>query len=167
MKILVVSDTHGRTEVLSELLKKYGSEIEMLCHAGDGASDIWRFERKYPHIKMVAVAGNSDYNVRNESEYLIDLIVSEKKIRIFVTHGHAYGVKRDFNALLSASVSKSANACFFGHTHNPVVFEQSGILFLNPGSLGFPHEYNVHTYGIAEISSDGDINGELRKFNAS
>ena len=165
MKILLISDTHGRTEVLSALLQKHGAEIGMLCHTGDGCRDIARYESRFPHIKMIAVAGNSDYSALSELEYLITLETPVKTLRVFMTHGHMYGVKRNLDSLRYAALEKKADACFFGHTHNPVVFEQDGILFMNPGSLGFPHEYNVHTYGLAEVTGEGKIIGNLCEYH--
>ena len=165
MKILVVSDTHGYTEILSKLLNEYGEGVDLLCHAGDGCMDIERFKKKHPSIKMMAVAGNSDYDVRNEKEQILELEYLGKKVRILITHGHLYGVKRGLDALGYAAFEKKVDACFFGHTHNPIVFEKNGVLFLNPGSLGYGYSVDMFTYGFAEVTSEGKIRGELREIS--
>ena len=163
MKILLISDTHRQSIAIPALLEKYKNEIGMLCHMGDGCMDVNQYASLYPNIKMVAAKGNTDYDAPNKEDYMIELNNFINPVQIFVTHGHSYGVKRGLGSLYRACIDKKVQACFFGHTHERVVFIQDGILYLNPGSFAFPYRSGLYTYGFAEITPEGKINGELRE----
>ena len=93
MKILIVSDTHGRHGNLDEVLEREGS-IDLLIHLGD-------VEHEDDYIEAVAgcpthiVAGNNDYFsfLSHEKEIQIG------KYKVFLTHGHEYYVSMDTSRL--------------------------------------------------------------------
>ena len=161
MKILLVSDTHGRTDMLEGLLKIFQGEVNLVCHMGDYGSDLRMFESKYENLQMVAVNGNTDYSLSGQTEQIVELgQLNEKKLRLLVTHGHRFGVKRNFDRLLSYAKEIDVNAVFFGHTHEDVCFTRDGIFFMNPGSLTLGR-VRRNTYGLVKVSDNGEFVGEI------
>jgi len=157
MKLLLISDTHGRTTTLESLLARYAKEVQMVCHMGDHANDLLKFQHKYPALNMVVVAGNCDYDVNLPREQI--LTVSGKQI--LLTHGHFLNVKMNLQRLIYYAGEKGVDACFFGHTHEPVRYTTGSIFVMNPGSLEEPRGGSKASYGLVEISECGEITGEV------
>ena len=84
MKILVVSDTHGKDRALEYVLKKTGKP-DMLIHCGDveGSED---YIRALADCPVHMVAGNNDFfsDLDREEEFFIG------NYRVWLTHGHNY-----------------------------------------------------------------------------
>ena len=59
-------------------------------------------------------------------------------MRILLTHGHRYGVKEDLQRLTYAALEQACAVALFGHTHEPFLAREQGVLLLNPGSLCQP-----------------------------
>ena len=78
-------------------------------------------------------------------------------VRIFVTHGHLYGVKRDLTALAGAAKDAGARLALFGHTHIQHLEERGGITLLNPGTAG---RFGHSGYAVVEIK-DGAFSCRL------
>ena len=128
---------------------------------GDYASDLRKYEKKYGNLKMAAVNGNTDYSLHGQTEQIIDISPSsEIKLRLLITHGHRFGVKRNLDRLLKYAKELEVNAVFFGHTHEDVCFVQDGIFVMNPGSLTFGKERG-NTYGLVRVTKDGKFSGEI------
>ena len=161
MNILLVSDTHGNTDKLEKLLEIFKGDITLVCHMGDYGSDLRKFESKYGNLQMVAVNGNTDYSLLGQTEQIIDISPkSGIKLRLLITHGHRFGVKRNLDRLLCYAKELDVSAVFFGHTHEDVCFVQDGIFVMNPGSLTFGRERG-NTYGIVRVAEDGKFTGEI------
>ena len=159
MKILLVSDTHGRTDSLAKLLKVYKDDVSLVCHMGDYGSDLRKFEFKYGYLRMAAVNGNTDFSLSGQTEQIIAL----GQFRLLITHGHRFGVKKNYDRLISYSNEMGVNAVFFGHTHECVVFYRDGIFYMNPGSLGFGRERGS-TYGLVHVTDCGEFTGEIMDY---
>lgn len=149
MKILVVSDTHGRWGRLYDVVAKQRS-AEVVIHLGDGADDLENVRYNFPEKMMTAVSGNCD---RMSSLEALGEITLEGK-RIFYTHGHIYDVKYGYQRLEEAARRREADICLFGHTHEPLCDYIDGLYIMNPGSLGHPYD-GVPTYGLIEITKAG------------
>ena len=160
MKIFLISDTHGQTDKLEKLLELFKEDVGLVCHMGDYGSDLRKFESRYRNLQMAAVNGNTDFSLHGQTEQVIELQVNGNKLRLLITHGHRFGVKRNFDRLLSYAKELGVNAVFFGHTHESVCFERDGIFFMNPGSLTFGRE-GSSTYGIVRITESGEFTGEI------
>ncbi|MCL2217425.1 MAG: metallophosphoesterase [Defluviitaleaceae bacterium] len=157
MKLLLISDTHGRREELEALLKRYAGEVRMVCHMGDHADDLLKFQPAYPTLQMATVAGNCDYGMNAPRELI--LTVADK--RILMIHGHQLGVKQGLQRLAYYAREKGVDACFFGHTHQPAMFTAGSVFVMNPGSLTEPRGRSHASYGLVEISAEGEIKGEI------
>lgn len=149
MNILVISDSHRATEPIRQILKIYAGQVSMALHLGDHAQDLLRFQGAFPHIAMHAVAGNCDSG--GEPEKLLTL----HGRRILLTHGHRHQVKMSVDRLMYYAEEKEADACLFGHTHVPAVFDAGPVLFMNPGSIGQPRMGALPGYGLLRISELG------------
>lgn len=157
MKILVVSDTHGRDGGL-ELAVEREYPFDMLVHCGD-------VEGREIFIEALAdcpccmVAGNNDFfsDLPREEE----LVVAGH--RILVTHGHTYGVSMDYTRLVEEARERGCDGAFFGHIHKPVLEEQGGFLLLNPGSLAYPRQPGrKQSYAVVEVAESGEMTAEIR-----
>lgn len=157
MKILIVSDTHGREYTLEKALKKTGP-IDQLIHLGDVEGGEERIRMLAGNAPAAIIAGNNDFfcDLPNERIFTIG------GHRIFMTHGHGYFVHSGTLYLKREARKKGADIVMFGHTHKPYMEEDNELLVLNPGSLSLPRqEGHRPTYIVMEIADDGQISSEL------
>ena len=133
MKILLVSDTHGRDEHLEEVLEL--EKPDFLCHMGDveGSEDYIRVIAECP---LAMVSGNNDFWTDLNPEVTFEL----QGFRIFMTHGHYYYAHSGNDQLKSAGRRKGADIVLFGHTHRPTLEFDKDIIVANPGSLTYPRQ---------------------------
>ena len=157
MKILIVSDTHGRHDTFNRALEAAG-KIDFMIHLGD-------IQDEEDYMEMVCgcpvcmVAGNNDFF--SDLPYERTEIIGGKKM--FLTHGHAYAVHDGIRRLAEEGRKHQAEVVMFGHTHVPFVTEQDGVLFINPGSLTYPRqEGHKPSYVIMEISDVGKLHAEIK-----
>ncbi|MBQ6966298.1 MAG: metallophosphoesterase [Lachnospiraceae bacterium] len=152
MKILVVSDTHGRIGNYMECIRKV-APIDMLIHCGD-------IEGQEEEIKEMAgcethiVSGNNDYfsALPREDEFMIG------SYRAFLTHGHGYGVSMGLDRLVEEAEARGADIVLFGHTHRPVNEKIGNVRVLNPGSLSYPRqEGRDPSYIVIEFDQHGKL----------
>ena len=157
MKVLIVSDTHGREQNLAEALEQTGP-IDQLIHLGDvegGAEHIRELAGDAP---AAIIAGNNDFFCDLPNERIFTL----GGHRIFMTHGHGYFVHSGTLYLTREARKKGADIVMFGHTHKPYMEEDNELLVLNPGSLSLPRqEGHRPTHIVMEIADDGQISYEL------
>lgn len=166
MKILVVSDTHEDTHELYRLLEKYAGEVKLVCHLGDNARDLLKFQSRYPQLGMVAVAGNCDYGPDIQREIMLSFTACADRedapsVKILLMHGHTHSVKMGTDRLAYYAREKGAAAAFFGHTHHPEATRSGGVFLFNPGSPSYPRGGSKASYGLAEISPEGEVTGKV------
>jgi len=147
MKIVVFSDSHGKKTNIDKVLMNLGHETDCVIFLGDGHKDIDDFEALYPNIRFVKVLGNCDMWEQGLREHVFELAGK----RFFITHGHMFYVKNDYDKIIDAAREISADICMFGHTHLATVFYDGNILFINPGNIGDRRPYS---YGVIEIIDD-------------
>ena len=135
MKILLVSDTHGRDENFREVLRF--EKPDFLCHMGDieGSEEHFRMITKCP---LAMVSGNNDFWTDLNPEVTFEL----HGFRIFMTHGHRYYPHTGNGELKSAGRRNKADIVLFGHIHRPVLEINEDIIVANPGSLSYPRQEN-------------------------
>lgn len=151
MRILVISDSHGRNDDILGVIHQVG-HIDMLIHCGD-------VERGDNYIRSIVdcpvymVSGNSDYDLDLPAEEVIDV----GDYRIFVTHGHRHYVNRDGAYLVKCAQKLGANVVMFGHTHRPFIYIGDDITVLNPGSISYPRQPDPKpTFLVMEIDEYGE-----------
>ena len=157
MKILVVSDTHGRDENLETAVIRE-APFDMLVHCGDVEGREF-FIEALAEVPCSIVAGNNDFFSDLPREEEIEIAGK----RFLVTHGHYYGVSMDITGVVDEARSRNCDGVMFGHTHKPVLEMIDGILAINPGSLSYPRQNGKRpSYVVLEADEDGDITGEIK-----
>lgn len=154
MKILVVSDSHGR---VGNLLDAVERELpDRVFHLGDLVRDVEDLEALDPTLPVCTVAGNCDgwSGGAEEREFTLE------GVKCYLTHGHLHHAKAGLWGLVRAGTDRGADAVFFGHTHQPVAERQdSGLWLINPGTVGGVH--NRATYAVVEMER-GSLSVEIR-----
>ena len=124
MKIVgVISDTHGllRSEALEIL-----AGVDLIVHAGDIGS---------PHVcgalrelaPVFAIRGNVDRGIWAD-EFSATEIVEVEDLLFYVVH--------DLGQLDLDPAATGFRVVIYGHSHDPKVAEERGVVYLNPGSAG-------------------------------
>ena len=111
MLIAVISDTHRVAKYIN-IAKEYIKSADVLIHLGDNSEDIEELTKE-------------------------SIIVLEGK-KIFITHGDLYGVKYSLTNLYYRAKEVEADIVLFGHTHEQIILNEDGIIFMNPGSISLP-----------------------------
>ncbi len=157
MKILIVSDTHGRDDELDKVLE-IEKPFDMLVHCGD-------VEGREIYIEVAAecpchiITGNNDFFSDLPREEEIRLGVH----KVFLTHGHYYGVSRDLRDLVEEAASRGCDIAMFGHTHKPLVEVRQGVTVINPGSLSYPRQIGrLPSYAVMDLKQNGLFEVEIR-----
>ena len=132
MKILVVSDSHGKVDNLIRAVEL--THPDYVLHLGDCQRDLEKLRQTFPMLPMEGVPGNCDYGSCDQPERLIEL----GGVRIFMLHGHTRNVKSSPMSALYAAKEYGAQVLLFGHTHRPMVDNDGALLVLNPGAAGDP-----------------------------
>lgn len=160
MKVLIVSDTHGRDARLQSVIRRE-APFALLIHLGDteGSEVYFREWVKNDACRICVMRGNNDFfsSTDKECEIMID------GRRAFLTHGHLYGVSLGTEALADEARSRGAAIAMYGHTHRPHL-EQcgDGLIVLNPGSLSYPRQNGRRpSYMIMETGADGEADFRL------
>lgn len=157
MKILIISDTHGRHGNLDEVLEREG-KIDMLLHLGD-------VEGEEEYIKSVAqcpthiIAGNNDFFSYLPKEKEIQI----GKYKVFMTHGHGYYVSMNTSVLRREAIARGVDIVVFGHTHRPYIDTKGEVFVINPGSISYPRqEGRQPSYIVMKIDASGTADFELK-----
>ena len=134
MKILIVSDTHGKHRSYAKVIEREG-KIDMLLHMGDVEGGELYIEGT-AGCPVHIVAGNCDFfsELPGEEEVQIG------KYKIFMTHGHGYYVSMDTRRLKEEAMKRGAQIALYGHTHKPDIDLEGDVMVVNPGSLSFPRQ---------------------------
>lgn len=159
MKILVISDTHGFLSNAKEAIRK-NKDIKMVIHLGDYIRDAIELSKLFPDIHFEYVLGNCDMNSGNyEGEKILEI---DGK-RIFITHGHKYSVKWDYNRIMYKAQEVQADAVLFGHTHISLIDWAGSLLIVNPGSISESRSQLNESYAVLTVDGNG-IDADLVHF---
>lgn len=157
MKVLIVSDTHGRDSGLEAAVEKE-APFDMLVHCGD-VEDREIFIEALADGPCCIVSGNNDFYTDLPREAVIELAGK----RVLVTHGHYYGISGGTDRLVNAAKCQGCEIVMFGHIHTPMLKEENGVLLINPGSLELPRQSgHKKSYAVMQTDSSGKINTEIK-----
>ena len=151
MKAIVLSDSHHDFNSIIHVIENE-SHIDLLIHAGDVQRDVDDIQAAWPNIPCAYVVGNNDFFVRDVPTQRIFTFAGKK---IFLTHGHLFGVKSSLSRLEKAAVECHADICIFGHTHLKHLEKKDGLWILNPGS-------SCRSYAVIEIK-ENNINIKIKE----
>lgn len=133
MKLTVFSDCHNNLENAIRILTESEADVYLFC--GDGI----RYAESAADLldkRLIGVVGNCDAGEAGEAERQLEL----GGVKILLTHGHGYSVKSSLLPLRRRALELGVQLVLYGHTHQPAMSEEEGILFCNPGaSLGDRH----------------------------
>lgn len=150
MKVLIISDTHGRHYNLEEILERE-KPLDLLIHLGDaeGAEDYIEVIAECP---VEVVAGNNDFYTKLPLEAEIQI----GDYRALITHGHYYYVNGGISHIKKAARERNFDIVMFGHTHKPFFEEDENVIILNPGSISFPRQEGKNpSYMVMNLDEDG------------
>ena len=112
MKVLIVSDTHGRHAGIEEAIQRE-FPFQRLIHLGD-AEGYEDYIADLAECPIDIVSGNNDFF----SDLPDEKIVFIDDFRALITHGHMYGVSMGYQR----------------------IWEDEDLILLNPGSLSYPRQ---------------------------
>lgn len=174
-KLMVISDSHGRHDIMRALLLKYGESCDALLFAGDGIMDLAAcLEEAYTETYFMScippviafVRGNNDPpSVRTSFNPYPDgshhayfsltaprsTVLKAAGKKILLTHGHECGVYYSTDMLRNAAAEQNADAAVFGHTHCPAEIRR-GIYLMNPGSISCPRNLSKAGFAFIQIA---------------
>lgn len=151
MKILIVSDSHGKNATLLKVLDKVGA-IDLFIHLGDveGSEE---YIASHAGCRTEFIAGNNDYF----TTLLKEKVLKIGKYTVYLTHGHKYGVYYGLDNIKEAAKLRGADIVMFGHTHVPIVDQTGDAIALNPGSISLPRQSGHRpSYILMDIDSKGE-----------
>lgn len=146
MKAIIFSDSHGSFEPMLRAVENE-EKVDMIIHAGDVLRDVEDLRIMYPRKNIVCVKGNNDFWDRTEVD---ERVFEFSGVKIFLAHGHTYGVKYTLGKIYEKAVSLGADICIFGHTHLPLCEKRGNVFVFNPGAAS-------KTYGVLEIKKDNNF----------
>lgn len=136
----IISDTHGH---LPNSVAEAFEGVDLIIHAGDiGEPDIIEALEKIS--PTVAVRGNMDFGqwARN--------LPTDKTIELNQTLVH---VLHDVYRFRWEADNAVPDVVISGHTHRPLQKQSQGVLYINPGSAGFPKSGQPATVALLQIKS--------------
>lgn len=117
----LISDTHGllRKKVVDNL-----NDCNLIIHAGDiGKYEVIENLKKICSVEFIR--GNCDKNKEIANE---DRIIEIYNKRIYLIH--------DISKLNINLEEENIDIVIYGHSHKSNIYDDNGILYINPGSVG-------------------------------
>ena len=152
MLIAVFSDSHGALDAMRAAIEEH--RPDMVLHLGDYVRDAEWLERKYSWMPLLYVRGNCDIGSDAPEFYILTL----KGHKIFLCHGHRYGVKYDLLRIRYTAQEQGAEICLFGHTHEAHNSLENDVLLVNPGPCS---DCGLPSYAILNLET-GSADAEIR-----
>lgn len=156
MRVLIVSDTHGKNGNLEKVLRLV-APLDLVFHLGDLEGSEGYIENIAP-CPVHMVSGNNDFFTSVPAEKIV--VIGRHKI--FMSHGHRYGVSFDTVRIKEVAREHGCDVVFFGHTHRPVIDQEDDVIAVNPGSISYPRQENRRpSYVLMDIDRYGDLHFSL------
>ena len=145
MFIGIISDTHGNNDSVEKAVS-IAPKMDMWLHLGDCEPDA-EYLQALVEVPVYGVAGNCDWPMRNTC---YERIIDAAGHKIFMTHGHNYGVRYTQENVMEAAANQGADIALYGHTHI-VDYRIGPPLLLNPGSASRPRDDNRGSFIVMEL----------------
>lgn len=130
-KLLVFSDSHGTTSPMCFAVER--QRPDYIVHLGDCERDAKWLAARFPELPLISLPGNCDWP---SPKAVLTKLLDFEGVKVFMTHGHLYDVKRGLLKIELAGREAGAGVVLFGHTHQQFCAEKDGIWLFNPGSCG-------------------------------
>ncbi|MBQ6631178.1 MAG: metallophosphoesterase family protein [Romboutsia sp.] len=143
----LISDTHGllRKEVVENL-----NDCNLIIHAGDiGKYEVIENLSKICNVEFIRGNCDKDKNIAKE-----DRIVEIYNKRIYLIH--------DISKVNINLKEEDIDIVIYGHSHKSNIYEDDGILYINPGSVG-PKRFKLPiSMAKLKILEDGPYGNSLK-----
>ncbi len=149
MRITVLSDSHGSGVTVDRILNRERVS-DAFIFLGDVTSDIEDLAFEHSNKKFYIVSGNCDMF----SHYPHNDIANIGGFKIFITHGHTFGVKSGTATLENAARQADCKIALYGHTHIPDIRYADGLYIVNPGSCARSRN-GSNSYAVIDIRKNG------------
>ncbi|CEK36158.1 YfcE family phosphodiesterase [Paeniclostridium sordellii] len=144
MKIGIISDTHGllRDEVKSNL-----QDCDLILHAGD-VGNLELINELNSITKCEFIKGNCDKKI--EFENIEDnKVININGIKVYMVH--------DLKSIKYNLKELDIDIVVYGHSHKKNYYENDGIIYINPGSVG-PKRFKLPTHMAKLEIKNNDLN---------
>lgn len=139
-KIGLISDTHS---YLPQAVGSIFKAVDVIIHAGDvGSQNVLKSLEKIAPV--TAVRGNCDTG-------LVGAFLED--VEFLSIMGHEIAVMHKLSQVQQALRNPFKGVVVFGHTHNPEIFKNPGILYVNPGSPSQPRGLDHGTVAILTLKT--------------
>jgi putative phosphoesterase len=135
----VISDTHGH---IPSGVKTAFKDVDLIIHAGDIGEEMV-LDKLSKIAPVAAVRGNMDPQTET---------IEIGQIVLYVLH--------IANRLDADPAKTGIRAVISGHTHRPDVYNNNGIMFINPGSASYPKFGHPASAALIQVKGD-DLNVKL------
>jgi putative phosphoesterase len=125
------------------------SQPDAILHLGDHIADAQELRQKLPGTAFHMVRGNCDFQAGGPDS----LLLTFGGVKIFMTHGHLYGVKNGTDALIAYARTQNADLALYGHTHIAQVKDAGGLWLMNPGQTERHGKARAASYGVVTIEN--------------
>lgn len=149
MKFLLISDNHGHYNLVQEIIRAFGPQVDYIFHCGDSE---FPYEDSIWQQVDLKVKGNMDFYPAFPDSETIETPVG----KVVLVHGHKHHVNQSNQGVLELAQNEGAKFAFHGHTHKLYAEYRQGVLLVNPGSLAHSRgPVNARTFAIVVISDNG------------
>lgn len=106
---------------------------DYIVHLGDYERDAKWLTTLFPELPLISLPGNCD---RPSPNAVLTKLLDFEGVKVFMTHGHPYDVKRGLLKIELAGREAGAGVVLFGHTHRRLCEDLGGMWLVNPGACG-------------------------------
>ena len=165
----LISDTHmpARCREFPPALFNLMDGVDLLLHAGD-VGELWVLDRLSTIAPVIAVHGNDETDdAQRELPYQQIITIGGQRILLWHSHfpdrvdemdaRRGNEIVPKFERSIARARRAGANIVVFGHWHVPLVYEDKGVLVINPGAIasGSPFTHQIHkTAAILTLYAD-------------
>ncbi len=126
MKLLVISDSHGKKDKVEKILQN--ETYDYFVFLGDGLGDI---ESVIDDQRTIAVRGNCDFFSTVDDTKIVEMA----GLKFLLTHGDRFHVKSTLYPLIVEAKLSKVDVVLYGHTHSYADEIYEDIRFINCPSL--------------------------------
>ena len=138
MKILVFSDSHGRTVDIYDAIEREAPDG--VIHLGDYTEDVRELRRAYAYF---------------DSDFPMFIVITLGCVKMYLSHGHRERVYGMSSGVMANRARENGCAlAMFGHTHRLFLEQIDDIMVFNPGSISLPRG-GKKSYGRLTIEDGG------------
>ena len=140
MKIVVVSDSHGKKGILDEIYNQH-QDADMFLHCGDILED------EYHYPEYITVQGNNDLFY----DYPMHRIINVGEHKIYMAQSHQFSYFKREEQMVKTAKQHQCDIFCFGHTHIAYDKVVDGVRLINPGSVFRSRDGKGPSYAIMNI----------------